>query len=153
MPDGGRNRLIPTLGSPALLEETLSARRTEAEWAAYLAETDPLLAPEAAETLASYLAVNMPLAAERRAAVLASRAAADLPPDGKDLAIANCQFCHSFFTGYLAHERDVAGWRSVFKAPFHAELPMTEAERETFARYSAINMPIPFEDVPEDLRF
>ena len=30
---------------------------------------------------------------------------------------------------------------------------MTEAERETFARYSAINMPIPFEDVPEDLRF
>jgi hypothetical protein len=30
---------------------------------------------------------------------------------------------------------------------------MTEKERKTFARYSAINMPIPYEKVPEDLRF
>ena len=150
MPDGGRNLLIPTLGSPAALEAALSASAHRGGMGRLSRRNRPVARREAAETLAGYLAVNMPLAAERQAKVIASRAAADLPPDGKDLAIANCQFCHSFFTGYLAHERDVAGWRSVFKAPFHAELPMTEAERETFARYSAINMPIPFEDVPED---
>jgi hypothetical protein len=96
----------------------------------------------------------MPLAGDRiDKARSVGELAALLPPDGKELAIANCQFCHSFFTGYLAHDRDAAGWRSIFKAPFHKELPMNDKERETFARYSAIHMPIPYEKVPEDLRF
>jgi len=30
---------------------------------------------------------------------------------------------------------------------------MSAKERETFAVYSAINMPIPYQDVPEDFRF
>jgi hypothetical protein len=30
---------------------------------------------------------------------------------------------------------------------------MTPQEREEFSRYSAINMPMKFEDVPEELRF
>ena len=45
------------------------------------------------------------------------------------------------------------GWRNIFLSPFHRELKMTAQEREKFARYSAINMPMKFEDVPEDLRF
>lgn len=76
-----------------------------------------------------------------------------LPADGKALAIENCQFCHSFFTGYLVQDRDAEGWRAIFKSPFHTELPMSDRQREIFARYSAINMPIPFDEVPEALRF
>jgi len=30
---------------------------------------------------------------------------------------------------------------------------MTDREREEFSHYSVINMPMKFEDVPEDLRF
>ena len=40
------------------------------------------------------------------------------------------------------HDRDEAGWKSTFKAPFHKEIPMTELERDTFASYSALNMPL-----------
>jgi hypothetical protein len=57
------------------------------------------------------------------------------------------------FSGYLMHDRDEAGWRSTFKAPFHLEIPMTETERDTFSAYSAINMPMRMQDVPPELRF
>ena len=108
----------------------------------------------AVETLASYLAVNMPLPADAvMAAATLEQLGAAFPPDGKELAIANCQFCHSFFTGYLAHDRDAEGWRGVFKPPYHSELPMSARERETFSLYSATNLPIPYQDVPEELRF
>lgn len=155
MPDGGRQTLLRLLGSsPTELRTVISSRHDEAEWAVVLAPNISKLKPEELETLASYLAVNMPVSAEQSAkAQDFEQLSALLPPDGKELAIANCQFCHSFFTGYLAHERDTEGWRSIFKAPFHKELPMNEKERETFARYSAINMPIPYDKVPEELRF
>jgi hypothetical protein len=51
------------------------------------------------------------------------------------------------------HQRDVQGWRNLFVSPFHRRMKMTEAERETFSRYSAINMPMKPEDVPKELRF
>jgi len=155
MPDGGRWTLLKLGEASAIdLAEATSQAGSEAEWAERLARADPSLSAESLETLASYMAINFPLAEEVRAkAKSPSGWTGVLPPDGKDLAIANCQFCHSFFTGYLAHDRDTEGWRSVFKAPFHMELPMSAKERETFARYSAINMPIPYEEVPEDLRF
>jgi hypothetical protein len=41
----------------------------------------------------------------------------------------------------------------MFLSPFHRELKMSPREREEFARYSALNMPMRIEDVPEDLRF
>ncbi|WEX10806.1 hypothetical protein [Chelativorans sp. AA-79] len=154
MPDGGRQTLLRLARSSAIdLEEIARGTGTEDEWKATVAAADPDLSSDAVETLASYLAINMPAQIDTPAAAGFEELAAALPLDGKELAIENCQFCHSFFTGYLAHDRDTEGWRSVFKAPFHKELPMTEKERETFARYSAINMPIPYEKVPEDLRF
>jgi len=152
MPDGGKLTLLRLSEASAVdLKEMVHFTATEEEWTARIATADSTLSADAVATLASYLALNMPI--EGGTALDTAQLAAALPPDGKELAIENCQFCHSFFTGYLAHDRDTEGWRSIFKAPFHKELPMTEKERETFARYSAINMPIPYEKVPEDLRF
>lgn len=154
MPDGGRKTLLRAFAvSPSELITVISSKHSETEWVLMLKPHASTLKPEELETLASYLAVNMPLAPEHAKAQELEQVSALLPPDGKELAIANCQFCHSFFTGYLAHDRDTEGWRSIFKSPFHKELPMNEKERETFARYSAINMPIPYEKVPEELRF
>ena len=76
--------------------------------------------------------------------------ASALPPDGRELAWNQCQSCHSLFSSYLTQDRDVQGWRNMFLSPFHRELKMTPQEREEFSRYSAINMPMKIEDVPED---
>lgn len=142
LPDGGRETLFDLIKAGVIDQNTLDRSLSEEEWISSLRGAAEGLSDEAVETLASYLAINAPIPA-----------LGPLPADGKDLAIANCQFCHSFFTGYLVHERDTEGWRAIFKSPFHRELPMTATERETFARYSAINMPVPYEDVPDELRF
>ena len=142
LPDGGRETLLDLIKAGVIEQNTLDRSLSEEEWSSSLRGAAEGLSDEAVETLASYLAINAPIPAS-----------GPLPADGKDLAIANCQFCHSFFTGYLVHERDTEGWRAIFKSPFHRELPMTATERETFARYSAINMPVPYEDVPDELRF
>jgi hypothetical protein len=101
-------------------------------------------------TLAAYLAVNMPLPDE---VVKRGKLASALPPDGRDLAWTQCQSCHSLFASHLTQKRPVQGWRNMFLSPFHRELKMTPQEREEFARYSALNMPMKIEDVPPDLRF
>jgi len=79
--------------------------------------------------------------------------ASALPPDGRELGWTQCQSCHSLFSSHLTQIRDVQGWRNVFLSPFHREMKMSPQEREEFARYSAINMPMKIEDVPSDLRF
>jgi hypothetical protein len=53
----------------------------------------------------------------------------------------------------LTQRRNAQGWRNMFLSPFHRELKMNPQEREEFARYSALNMPMRIEDVPQDLRF
>ena len=155
MPDGGQSMLRKLFSqAPAKVYEIAGATHTEAEWTAYLHEQAADLNDRERETLAGYLAVNMPLQesalkdAERKNDVMSA-----FPADGRQLAIDNCQFCHAFFSGYLMHDRDVEGWRSTFKFPFHKEIRMTDKEKETFARYSAVNMPLRIEDVPEELRF
>lgn len=146
MPDGGRETLARMVADDRMdLTQIATMQADETAWQTMIATSDPDLGPKAVETLASYLAVVMPDGAVR--------SIDNLPADGKALAIENCQFCHSFFTGYLVQGRDAEGWRAIFKSPFHTELPMSDRQREIFARYSAINMPIPFDEVPEALRF
>ncbi|MCR9087787.1 MAG: hypothetical protein NXH97_13700 [Rhodobacteraceae bacterium] len=152
MPDGGRTILVQVLGDETL-SQVASTEQSEEAWQAWGITRAPDLNPAELETLAGYAALNFPLTPDRIAQLSDSGDAALLPQDGRDLAIAQCQFCHSMFTGYLMHDRDETGWKGTFKAPFHQEIPMTETERDTFARYSAINMPLRVEDVPPELRF
>jgi hypothetical protein len=152
MPKGGRALLLQVLGAPgdlAQLQATVAAKRTEAEWKAELASRKDLNERERA-TLAAYLAGNMPLAAD-----MAGRAdvAKFLPADGRDLAWNECQSCHSLFTSYLTQSRDYQGWRNVFLSPFHRQLAFTSQQRDEFARYAAVNMPMKADDVPQELRY
>lgn len=153
MPKGGRALLLEMVGPPPDLGELrriAQARRTEVEWRAFAAARAKALSDRELDTLAAYLAVNLPLPAE-----LAQRSdlAQALPADGRDLAWSQCQFCHSLFTSHLVQDREAQGWRNMFQAPFHREMKMSPQEREEFARYSAINMPMKIDDVPPELRF
>lgn len=147
MPKGGKTLLVELLGaSSAQLRNIAQERRTEAQWREFVdAQKKPMTDRQRA-TLAAYLFVNMPLAP-------AVQGAPVLPPDGRELAIYGCQGCHPLFAGYLTQDRELQGWRNIFLSPFHRELKMTPQEREEFSRYSAINMPMKVEDIPEDLRF
>jgi len=157
MPEGGKSLFIDVFGAKpdqATIAEITGASRSEADWTAALKARKTGLKDKQLRTLAAYLAVNMPLASEAvEAAVKAGDIAPALPPDGRELAWHTCQGCHSLLAGYLSQDRDLEGWRNAFRTPFHRELALTEKEREEFAHYSAINMPMKFEDVPEDLRF
>lgn len=154
MPKGGRTLLLEMLGpqaGAAAIREIVTARHSDDEWTALVAARAGGASDREKSTLAAYLAVNMPLASGRVPAP--GGLAAALPRDGRDLAWRQCQFCHSLFTSHLTQSRDVQGWRNMFLSPFHRELKMTPQEREEFARYSAINMPMKVDDVPPELRF
>lgn len=153
MPKGGKALLLELLGAPAdaaQLRAIELARRTEAEWRDFIAARGNALTDRQLATLAAYLAVNMPVPGD---ALTRGSLAAALPPDGRELAWSQCQFCHSLFSSHLTQSRDAQGWRNVFLSPFHRELKMSPQQREEFARYSAINMPLKIEEVPQDLRF
>jgi hypothetical protein len=155
MPKGGKTLLLELTAKPAELREIGAARHSEAEWREFVAARKTAAMTERdVNELAAYLAINMPVANDVPAKAPDSAALAEaFPPDGRELAWEHCQFCHSFFSGYLMQSRDVQGWRSVFLSPFHRNIKMTEQERETFARYSTISMPMKAENVPADLRF
>jgi hypothetical protein len=156
MPKGGKTLFLELADTPraAELREIGDISRTEAEWRGFLVERHKQLSEREISELAAYLEVNLPLPegavqqAESRGDI-----ASALPADGRELAWTQCQFCHSLFSGYLMQQRDVQGWRSVFLSPFHRGLKMTAQQRETFARYSAINMPMKAADVPAALRY
>jgi hypothetical protein len=153
MPKGGRTLLLDLLGTPpdqTELRGIAQARRTEPEWLAFVAARKKALTERELATLAAYLAVNMPLSDD---AVKRDKLASALPPDGRDLAWNGCQNCHPLFASHLTQRRSAQGWRNMFQSPFHRELKMNPQEREEFARYSALNMPMKIEDVPQDLRF
>lgn len=153
MPKGGRTLLLEVVrAAPKAtdLRAVVQARRSEAEWREFVAARAKAMNEREIATLAAYLAVNMPLA---EGAAKADNVASALPPDGRELAWNQCQFCHSLFTSYLTQVREVQAWRNMFESPFHRELKMSPREREEFSRYSAINMPMKIEDVPQDLRF
>ncbi|HVZ42844.1 MAG TPA: hypothetical protein VHA82_03455 [Ramlibacter sp.] len=144
MPKGGRALLVDVVAPTAAdLAAIRQEKRTEAQWLEFAkAQKKPLTEKEQA-TLAAYLAVNMPTA----------NGAAALPPDGRDLAWEGCQSCHSLFAGYLTQTGSATRWRNMFLAPFHRNIRMSAQEREEFARYSEINMPMKVEDIPAELRF
>jgi hypothetical protein len=156
MPKGGKTLFLELKDTPraAELREIGNLTHTEAEWRGILAERHKQLGERELNELAAYLAVNFPLPEGAVAqAESGNDIASALPADGRELAWTQCQFCHSLFSGYLMQQRDAQGWRSIFLSPFHRGLKMTAQQRETFARYSAINMPMKAADVPAELRY
>jgi hypothetical protein len=156
MPKGGKTLLIEMLGEGPKLDELkaiMAAARSEEEWRSFIADRKAALTNRELRELSSYLAINAPWEKAPGADVTQSDLIKALPADGRELAWNNCQSCHSLFTSHLTQERDVNGWRGMFSSPFHRGIAMTAKERETFAAYSAINMPLKIEDVPPDLRF
>ena len=150
MPRGGRTLLLAVARDAGELHAVAQARRSEAQWKEFAAARGSALSERERATLAAYLLVNMPMGA---AATQAADLRTALPRDGRDLSWEQCQLCHSLFTSHLTQERTVQGWRNMFESPFHRNLKMTAQEREEFARYSALNMPMKIDDVPPDLRF
>ena len=155
MPAGGRSLLFELLGQSDAenLAKILTQSQSAEDWHAWAASQATDLDDKALATFVGYAELNLPVGEDVLQAFTESGDTGLFPPDGKDLAIAQCQFCHSLFSGYLMQDRDEVGWKSTFKSPFHKEIPMTEVEQDTFARYSAINMPLRFEDVPPELRY
>jgi hypothetical protein len=151
MPKGGRALLLDLMPQPkaeAELRQITQQKRTEQEWRAYVDDRGKSLTEKERVTLAAYLAVNLPLAGEPK-----QPGAESLPADGRDLAWNECQSCHSLFSGYLTQNRDAQAWRNVFLSPFHKQMKVSPQAREEFARYSAINMPLKVDDVPQELRY
>ena len=155
VPDGGRTLSLKVFGAdPDRLADVADKSLDREEWWEYLTQSDVDLNVTEALTLAGYLSLNMPLEEPEALAGLDAEELADaLPRDGKDLAIRHCQSCHGFYSGYLAHDRDMAGWMQTFHAPFHLEIPMSRTEIETFALYSEYNMPLAIDEVPPEWRF
>ncbi len=153
MPKGGRVLLLAWMGSPpnvTELRDLLRAQRTETQWREFVVTRSQTLSEREIATLSSYLAVNLPLAED---VVKQTDIVTTLPPDGRDLAWNECQSCHSLFASHLTQKRTLQGWLNVFLSPFHREMKMTAKQREEFAHYSTLNMPMKVEDVPPDLRF
>ena len=154
MPKGGKTLFLEAAGPSATAElrEIANVRRSEPEWRDYWSARHKGTSERELAEIAAYLAVNLPLP-EGAVEQAGTDAASALPDDGREIAWNGCQFCHSLYSGYLMQQRDVQGWRSVFLSPFHKNLKLTAQQRETFARYSAINMPMKPSDVPAALRY
>lgn len=159
MPKGGKTLLLNALGARPKavdLRKIVEARRSETEWREEMAPLAKGLSENEQRTLGAYLALNMPVSDPDGVVAKAEKSeelAAALPRDGREIAWHECQFCHSLFTSHLTQARDARAWMNMFVSPFHRELKMTAQERQEFSHYSAINMPMKFEDVPADLRF
>ena len=144
IPEGGRGIFGTVFADAESRTWALGQDMTAEAWQGEIAARTPDLAEKPRATLAAYLSVIAPYEDDL---------SGDLPPDGRDIALAQCLSCHSLFTGYLMQRRDRAGWLSTFASPFHKVIAITPQDRELFADYSAINMPMRLEDVPPELRF
>lgn len=155
VPDGGRTLALKVFGDdPDRLIRIAGKSSDQEKWREILADTGVDLTETETLTLAGYLSLNMPLEDPSALEGLNPESLSEaLPRDGKDLAVRHCQSCHGLFSGYLSHDRDMAGWKSTFKAPFHLEIPMNETEIRTFALYSEYNMPLSYDEVPPEWRF
>jgi hypothetical protein len=153
MPRGGKTLLLELAAAApesVQLRAIVQTRRSEPQWREFVAAHAKTMSEREIATLAAYLAVNLPLP---EGTAKADNLAAALPPDGRELAWNQCQLCHSLFSSYLTQEREAQAWRNMFESPFHRQLKMAPQEREEFSRYSALNMPMKIDDVPQDLRF
>ena len=160
IPPGGKTLLaeVARVAPADDVREILTGKRTRAEWEAYLkqrtADLPALrdLDETGIATLADYLAFNMPLP---EASAPAYPGKADwttvLPPDGRDLALENCQFCH-IITVVVTQDKTQDAWLGTMNKPSHIEIEITPEQRQALASYLVLNGAIPIDLVPEELR-
>lgn len=160
IPLGGKSLLTEAVQDAPkdAVQALLTGKRSRAEWLSYLQEQRTAIGPLQALgedellTLADYLAYNMPLPA---AAVPADPGKANwselLPPDGRDLALENCQFCH-IITVVVTQVKSKEAWLGTMNKPSHVEIELSPEQREALASYLVVNAGIPEDLVPEELR-
>jgi mono/diheme cytochrome c family protein len=161
VPSGGKTLLIQLVHSKppaAEIRAILTGSRTRDQWQSYLQGREAAipalkgLTDKQRLTLADYLSFNMPLAADK---VPADPAKADwdkvLPPDGRDMVMDHCQFCH-IITVVVTQDHTREGWIALMRRPSHSKVETSEKEREAMASYLVLNAAIPIDLVPEDLR-
>ncbi len=161
IPPGGKTLLADIMrgGLPAAeAQALLTGKRGREDWLAHLRDrsaTIPVLKgldEYELATLADYLAANMPLPP---GAVPADPGKADwvplLPPDGRDLVMENCQFCH-IITVVVTQDKTRDAWLGTLSKPSHVEIELTPEQREALANYLVVNGAIPIDLVPEELR-
>ena len=160
IPSGGKTLLSEIVrGAPAdEVRDLLTGRRDRDGWRDHLVSRGPALAgvqkisEQELFTLAAYLSFNMPLADK---SVPANPARANwqkvLPPDGRDLVMENCQFCH-IITVVVTQEKSQDAWLGTMNSPSHIEIELTPRQREALASYLVLNAAIPIDLVPEALR-
>jgi len=161
IPSGGKSLLLQVLQNDIPHKEILpivSAKKTQEEWRKYLRRKSETIAALAditetqLDTLATYLSFNMPLPKDVLAKDINSiEWSKVLPPDGRQLALNNCQFCH-IITVVVTQGKEATGWIGLLGTPSHVVVEISEQEKETLSHYLAINMPVPEEDIPEELR-
>jgi len=160
IPAGGKTLLTQAVeNAPAdEVRALLIGNRDREKWSSYLQDRKGALAgikafgPYELLTLADYLALNMPLAAKD---VPADPGRANwqklLPPDGRDLVLDNCQFCH-IITVVVTQEKTNDAWLGTMNSPSHIEIELSDRQREAMASYLVLNANIPIDLVPEELR-
>ncbi len=161
IPPGGKTLLTDIMrsGPPAAeARALLTGERGREDWLAHLRQRSAAipglkgLGEYELATLADYLAFNMPLPEGK---VPVDPAAADwgrlLPPDGRDLVMENCQFCH-IITVVITQDKTRDAWIGLLNKPSHVEIELTPEQREALANYLLVNGAIPIDLVPEDLR-
>ena len=160
IPSGGRTLLaqIITAAPANEVQNLLGGKHDHEGWREYL-KTRAGALPELEKlydqerlTLESYLAFNMPLPVK---SIPANPAKANweklLPPDGRDMALDNCQFCH-IITVVVTQDKAKVTWQGTMNSPSHIEIKLDDRQREALAEYLVLNAAIPIDLVPEELR-
>jgi mono/diheme cytochrome c family protein len=155
LPMSGREILLKVLGicqKCDVLATLAGAKKTEEEWKNYLSSKGGLegLNERQVKELITYMAFNFPL---RNPTSGSPMKADSLPKGGKEILLTNCLGCHSVSVVALS-EKPEAAWWNVLMRTDHAPVleKLDEVEAKTLIAYLAINMPVPAQDIPEDLR-
>lgn len=169
MPDGGQALLMTTLDHCADcddLKTLMQVDRSQEEWKTYFTErasTREDLSEEEQQkgalagleepkinTLTTYLSFNFPIPDEDIPDELPEDATEVLPPDGRDLTIDYCGSCHSLAVP-VNQDKEYVAWWNVVSGGSHQGIELNETELETLAHYLANNMPVPKDQLPEEL--
>ena len=160
IPSGGKTLLTQAVENAPSDEvrALLTGKRDRETWLSYLQDRKGALVglktfgPHELLTLADYLSFTIPLA-EKNVPADPGRANWQklLPPDGRDLALDNCQFCH-IITVVVTQDKSMDAWLGTMNSPSHIEIELTARQREALASYLVLNANIPIDLVPEPLR-